>query len=316
MTKLKLSALVVAMAFGLSACSSNSGTNDGAAETAPPKAQPTQPTKPSTTVNNQNGNNTGGNTSGNKTPTTEPKKPVTEPKKPVTEPNKPVEEPKKPTMPVATKADINGVAYTFKSGTDANIIEKAKLLTLSSDNKNILNVDGREIQLAPKGLKPAYTMTRSETAIIMSLGTFVDGTDYMPNTQFGVFADKENNKTYVFTQGSLTPKENMPVTGEVRYTGLSAYHLTNKTLNKEDWAVYGVDLTANFANKTLKGELTMHNEPSIAIDTKISGNSFSSDKNSETQVKGYFYGEKAKELGGVYVNETKGYSGAFSAKQW
>lgn len=291
MTTLKLSALVVAMAFGLSACSSNSGTNEGTAETAPPKAQPTQPAKPSTTVNNQNGNNTGSN----KTPT---------------------EETKTPAKPVATKADINGVAYTFKSGTDANFIEKAKLLTLSSDNKNILNVDGREIQLAPKGLKPAYTMTRSETAIIMSLGTFVDGTDYMPNTQFGVFADKENNKTYVFTQGSLTPKENMPVTGEVRYTGLSAYHLTNKTLNKEDWAIYGVDLTANFANKTLKGELTMSNEPSIAIDTKISGNSFSSDKNSETQVKGYFYGEKAKELGGVYVNETKGYSGAFSAKQW
>lgn len=278
MTKFKLSALVLALVFTLSACSSSSLKD--AHKTI------SSPIKNSSTSNNSNAetdDNSGKNTWTNFN---------------------------------SSKSDINGVAYKFQSDEAANTIQNAQLLSLASDNKNVLHLGGQKIELAPKGLMPAYTITRSDKGMIMSLGTFIDGTDYMPNTQFGVFADKENNNTYVFTQGYLTPEKNMPAGGEVRYTGLSAYHLTNKTFNGSNWAVYGVDLKANFANKTLKGELTMSNEPSIVIDTKISGNSFSSDNNSDTQVKGHFYGEKAQELGGVYVNEKQGYAGAFSAKQW
>lgn len=157
----------------------------------------------------------------------------------------------------------------------------------------------------------------------MSLGAFNDGTDYMPNTQFGIYQDPNSNKTYVFTQGSKTLEANMPTSGEVKYYGLSAYHVNNETLNKNqdvanatNWQIRGVNLTANFAEKTLKGTLTYSDVPDIEIDTKISGNTFSSDANSDTQVKGEFYGDKVQELGGVYVNKKSGYAGAFSAKQW
>lgn len=210
--------------------------------------------------------------------------------------------------------EFTGFAYKFGSGDAVKEIKNAHLLTLSSEARNILYIDGQKIELAP--LMPGYTLQSTDNSIVMSLGSFVNGADYMPNTQFGVFADKKNNNTYVFVQGKATPVADMPIEGLARYTGLSAYHVTNSTLNASQWAVYGVDLTADFKEKTLKGNLLMTGVPAIPIDTKISGNQFSSDARSDNQVKGQFYGDKAKELGGVYVNEKEGYAGAFSARQW
>lgn len=277
MTQFKLSSLIVTMLFGLSACSSNSQDEEKSAPTSS-NNQPVQPTiaQPQTTQHQADTTKT----------------------------------------PHVSSSKINGVAYTFQSHNATDKIEKPELLTLASDDKNILYVSGNKIELAPNGLMPGYTVIRSDNNIIMSLGAFTDGTDYMPNTQFGIFSDKANNRTYAFTQGSLTEEKEMPKDGQIRYLGLSAYHLTNESLNGSSWPIYGVDLTANFNEKTLKGALTMSNMPNIQIDTTISGNSFNSEPNSDTQVRGYFYGEKAQELGGVYVNEKEGYSGAFSAKQW
>lgn len=304
MTKFQLSTLVLALAFGVSACSSNSGGNEDVGSKEATKVTDTQNSTPNTseTTNNPDTANNGGKNANSTGNTVKPNAPTTN---------------KTPSANPTPTSDITGVAYHFASGASVDSIKDAKLIDLASDDKNILKVGGQTIELAPNGLMPGYTLTRTEDGnILMTLGSFVDGTDYMPNTQFGVFADKANDTTYVFTQGKVTPEKDMPVEGSVRYTGLAAYHLTNSSLNKAEWPVYGVDLTANFAEKTLKGNLTMSNAPNIPIDTEIKGNTFSSDKNSDTQVKGQFYGEKAKELGGVYVNEKAGYAGAFSAKQW
>lgn len=323
MAPFKLSSLAVTVIFGLSACSSSNQNEENIPNsTSGTSVGQTVISQPSAPVNtsNETSNTTSGQTTTSQPTVQTPINTSTNSSTPTAQPvisqpstQNPVNT---PVIPNASTSKINGIAYTFQSHNAANQIEKPELLTLASDDKNILHVGDNKIELAPNGLMPGYTLIRSDENIIMSLGSFVDGTDYMPNTQFGIFSDKANNRTYVFTQGSLTEEKDMPKEGEVRYLGLSAYHLTNDSLTGSSWPIYGVDLHANFTEKTLKGALTMSDAPDIKIDTKISGNSFNSEPNSDTQVKGYFYGEKAKELGGVYVNEKEGYSGAFSAKQW
>lgn len=323
----KPSVLALSMAIGLSACSTHSSeeadvsvsaTNTGtpsntsannASQSTSGQSNQNQ-TSGTTTANNQaaatntnqqaSSNNTQASTTGSATTVVNTSQNTQ---------TKPVN-----TANVEKSGEFTGFAYKFGSGDAVKEIKNANLLTLNSEARNILYIDGQKIELAP--LMPGYTLERTDNSIVMSLGSFVNGADYMPNTQFGVFADKKNNNTHVFVQGKATPVADMPIEGVARYTGLSAYHVTNSTLNASQWAVYGVDLTADFKEKTLKGNLLMTNAPVIPIDTKISGNQFSSDARSDNQVKGQFYGDKAKELGGVYVNEKEGYAGAFSARQW
>lgn len=320
----KPSILALSLVIGLSACSSGSSEESSvsvaATNTGTPSNAAANNTAQSTTQSNQsqtNGTTTTANNQAatvdkNQQPTVSNTQAASNSAVTTTSQNTPNQ-----AVNVANaekSGEFTGFAYKFGSGDAVKEIKNAHLLTLSSEARNILYIDGQKIELAP--LMPGYTLQSTDNSIVMSLGSFVNGADYMPNTQFGVFADKKNNNTYVFVQGKATPVADMPIEGLARYTGLSAYHVTNSTLNASQWAVYGVDLTADFKEKTLKGNLLMTGVPAIPIDTKISGNQFSSDARSDNQVKGQFYGDKAKELGGVYVNEKEGYAGAFSARQW
>ena len=118
----------------------------------------------------------------------------------------------------------------------------------------------------------------------------------------------------------------MPTSGKALYTGLSSYHVTNATLNEQinaaetpqKWEIHGVMLTADFDQKTLVGDILTTDASgkgisSAEIDAKISGNTFSGEKNG-TKNQGAFFGQDANEIGGIYINENKGFAGAFVAK--
>ena len=205
---------------------------------------------------------------------------------------------------------IQGMAYQFSSGSAANKIANAKVITLSTNKKEVLNVGGKSIDLAPEGLQPGFTFTNNANGTSLIAGTFVNYVDYSPSAQAGIY--QNDNTTYVFTQGTLTLPKNMPTSGQALYTGLSSYHVTNATLNEQlnaaetpqKWEIHGVMLTADFDQKTLVGDILTTDASgkgisSAEIDAKISGNTFSGEKNG---------------IGGIYINKNKGFAGAFVAK--
>lgn len=219
---------------------------------------------------------------------------------------------------------IQGMAYQFSSGSAANKIANAKVITLSTNKKEVLNVGGKSIDLAPEGLQPGFTFTNNANGTSLIAGTFVNYADYSPSAQAGIY--QNDNTTYVFTQGTLTLPKNMPTSGQALYTGLSSYHVTNATLNEQinaaetpqKWEIHGVMLTADFDQKTLVGDILTTDASgkgisSAEIDAKISGNTFSGEKNG-TKNQGAFFGQDANEIGGIYINENKGFAGAFVAK--
>ena len=53
------------------------------------------------------------------------------------------------------------------------------------------------------------------------------------------------------------------------------------------------------------------------LEGTISGNQFRLVPKNDTKLQGAFFGENANEMGGVYINEKEGFSGAFSARhEW
>ena len=136
--------------------------------------------------------------------------------------------------------------------------------------------------------------------------------DKLSNTRVGIVKG-QNGKTYVFATGNETTS--MPTSGTAKYTGDAAF--INLDDHKVTKGTDSVELTANFADKTLKGSVSA-DSITANVDAKISGNNFNGKATStvfanEGQVEGKFYGENAKELGGVI--QAKDWAGTFAASK-
>lgn len=325
--------LAVLTAIGLSACSTSGNSHSQESSKALSQKTPISVDSGTATSNNHN---TTENTSAANTQTSNTQSTGTQPTNIPSAANTPsaINTPSAtntsstPSTPTSgangNNGSLNGVAYKFNSGSAANKITNPQVITLSSDNKEVLYVEGKAVELAPQGLKPGFTFTNNTDGASLIGGTFVNNADYSPNSQAGIYQDEDT--TYVFTQGELTKPSDMPISGTATYTGLSTYHVTNATLNEQvvatetppKWEIHGAMLTADFGQKTLVGNILTtdaggRSVVSAEIDAKISGSRFSGEKNG-TKNQGAFFGLKANELGGVYVNENKGFAGAFVAK--
>ena len=232
---------------------------------------------------------------------------------------------------IPTTGKFNGIAYEFRSHYNTDRIENPKVHQLSTDNIYVLNIDGKRIDIAPEGVNPGYTYLDKDGEIRLSTGAFVNGVVFLDSMQNGIYQSKKDGKTYVYIQGELTPTDNIPKSGTARYLGLSSYHVNNDTLLEgaldpvegapPRFGIVGVDMTANFEDKTVAGILlhtsaAKNNNVLAELEGTISGNQFSGTKN-DTKLQGAFFGENANEMGGVYINQREGFSGAFSARhQW
>ena len=334
MNKFNLSILAVVTALSLSACSSSGSdsnhtdnTNNTITQAVTPSQlnnqtnQPATPSQPSNQVTQPTAPNQPNNQVTQPTTPNQPNNQVAQP----TEPNQPSNQIKQPTTPtqpsdpstpvsivgIPTSGKYNGVAYEYKSGDVNDKIVNPKVHRLSSNNIDVLNVDGKRIDIAPEGVNPGYTYLDKDGETRLSTGAFVNGLIFMSSTRNGIYQNQKDGKTYVYVQGELTPVNEIPRTGEVRYLGLSSYHVNNETLNEgasdvnpPRWGIVGIDMTANFDEKKVNGQL---------LEGKISGNQFSGTKDGTT-MQGAFFGKDANEMGGIYTNQEKGFSGAFSAK--
>ena len=329
MRKVTLSALAIALAMGLSACSSS---QEESYDPSSNNVSTFQPNK-SSSENNSANQSSSENDSANQTNESNNQKQPTRPHLTIIE-RGPASKGHPSTAKdnaIPTTGKFNGIAYEFSSRYDSDKIANPKVHQLSTDNIYVLNVNGKRIDIAPEGVNPAYTYVDKDGEIHLSTGAFVNGVVFQDSMQNGIYQSKKDGKTYVYIQGELTPTDNIPKSGTARYLGLSSYHVNNDTLREgaldnlygapPRFGIVGVDMTANFEDKTVAGHLVhasaAKNDNVLAeLEGTISGNQFSGTKN-DTKLQGAFFGENANEMGGVYINEKEGFSGAFSARhEW
>ena len=329
MRKVTLSALAIALAMGLSACSSSQEESYDPSSNDVATFQPNK----SSSENNSSNQSASENDSANQTNESNNQNQSTKPHLTIIErgPASKGHPSSAKDYAIPTTGKFNGIAYEFSSRYDSDKIANPKVHQLSTDNIYVLNINGKRIDIAPEGVNPGYTYLNKDGEIRLSTGAFVNGVVFQDSMQNGIYQNQKDGKTYVYIQGELTPTDNIPKTGKVRYLGISSYHVNNDTLREgaldhlygapPRFGIVGVDMTANFEDKTVAGHLVhasaAKNDNVLAeLEGTISGNQFSGTKN-DTKLQGAFFGENANELGGVYINEKEGFSGAFSARhEW
>ena len=323
MRKVTLSALAIALAMGLSACSSSQEESYDPSSNDVATFQPNK----SSSENNSSNQSASKNDSANQTNESNNQKQSTRPHLTIIEkgPLSKGHPSSAKDYAIPTTGKFNGIAYEFSSRYDSDKIANPKVHQLSTDNIYVLNINGKRIDIAPEGVNPGYTYLNKDGEIRLSTGAFVNGVVFQDSMQNGIYQNQKDGKTYVYIQGELTPIDNIPKSGEARYLGLSSYHVNNYTLHEGSldgapprFGIVGVDMTANFEDKTVAGHLlhtiaAANNNVVAELEGTISGNQFSGTKN-DTKLQGAFFGENANEMGGVYINEKEGFSGAFSAK--
>ena len=329
MRKVTLSAVAIALAMGLSACSSS---QEESYDPSSNNVSTFQPNK-SSSENNSANQSSSENDSANQTNESNNQNQSTQPHLTIIErgPASKGHPSSAKDYAIPTTGKFNGIAYEFRSHYNTDRIENPKVHQLSTDNIYVLNIDGKRIDIAPEGVNPAYTYVDKDGEIHLSTGAFANGVVFLDSMQNGIYQNQKDGKTYVYIQGELTPTDNIPKTGKVRYLGISSYHVNNDTLREgaldnlygapPRFGIVGVDMTANFEDKTVAGHLVhtsaaKNNNVVAELEGTISGNQFSGTKN-DTKLQGAFFGENANEMGGVYINQREGFSGAFSARhQW
>ena len=329
MRKVTLSALAIALAMGLSACSSSQEESYDPSSNDVATFQPNK----SSSENNSSNQSASKNDSANQTNESNNQKQSTRPHLTIIEkgPLSKGHPSSAKDYAIPTTGKFNGIAYEFRSHYNTDRIENPKVHQLSTDNIYVLNINGKRIDIAPEGVNPAYTYVDKDGEIHLSTGAFANGVVFLDSMQNGIYQSKKDGKTYVYIQGELTPTDNIPKSGTARYLGLSSYHVNNDTLLEgaldavegapPRFGIVGVDMTANFEDKTVAGRLVhtsaaKNNNVLAELEGTISGNQFSGTKN-DTKLQGAFFGENANEMGGVYINQREGFSGAFSARhEW
>ena len=329
MRKVTLSALAIALAMGLSACSSSQEESHDPSSNNVSTFQPNK----SSSENNSSNQSASKNDSANHTNESNNQKQSTQPHLTIIEkgPLSKGHPSSAKDYAIPTTGKFNGIAYEFSSHYNTDRIENPKVHQLSTDNIYVLNINGKRIDIAPDGVNPAYTYVDKDGEIHLSTGAFANGVVFQDSMQNGIYQSQKDGKTYVYIQGELTPTDNIPKSGEARYLGLSSYHVNNDTLLEgaldavesapPRFGIVGVDMTANFEDKTVAGRLVhtsaaKNNNVLAELGGTISGNQFSGTKN-DTKLQGAFFGENANEMGGVYINQKEGFSGAFSARhEW
>ena len=329
MRKVTLSALAIALAMGLSACSSSQEESYDPSSNDVATFQPNK----SSSENNSSNQSSSENDSANQTNESNNQNQSTKPHLTIIErgPASKGHPSSAKDYAIPTTGKFNGIAYEFSSRYDSDKIANPKVHQLSTDNIYVLNIDGKRIDIAPEGVNPAYTYVDKDGEIHLSTGAFANGVVFLDSMQNGIYQSKKDGKTYVYIQGELTPTDNIPKSGTARYLGLSSYHVNNDTLLEgaldavegapPRFGIVGVDMTANFEDKTVAGRLVhtsaaKNNNVLAELEGTISGNQFSGTKN-DTKLQGAFFGENANEMGGVYINQREGFSGAFSARhEW
>ena len=184
-------------------------------------------------------------------------------------------------------------------------------LSVTGSGINRITVEGQELDLTYDA-NPA-TIWRSKSGL-SCCSKFTD-----VRVGAGRIGDLVNFKDIVFYTGNET--QTMPESGVVIYNGYGLIHrVAAPGYTTDDTQGYAT-FTADFNTKKLTGSFGNADVgyETVSINAAIIGNGFSGTANSpqlgQGKTEGKFYGENAKELGGVVLGDDKTWAGAFAAQQ-
>lgn len=219
-----------------------------------------------------------------------------------------------PSISTPKPATIDGVAVS--------LTKDAKVDFAKSNDLNVLNINGKAITLVPNekleeqryinGVQTDNTThleAKDGARIVLNMKDHKDA-------RFGFV--KEDGKDVLFYQGNSAA--NLPA-GTVRYLGNALYKYQGTFAGDIERHGTGinegsVELTADFANKTIKGLMIVNGESITLASGKIEGTTYTNAASgSGAKWSGAFYGDGAKETAGSVVNSSErfGYSAVYGA---
>ena len=204
----------------------------------------------------------------------------------------------------------HGTAFAIPNGATFNSAHHAK--ALNSTRLGVVHIDGKHLPAQQTGIySGGLPNIRSNSIQIngVSYKNFlVSGHNYR-NSRFGYIT--HDNTDYIFSQGAFTT--NMPNQGIVEYDGDAAVGRNGVA------GVADADFTVNFGNKTVSGRIKAERDSNIQFNpiyltATINGSHFSGSTNSAgVSTAGHFYGDNARELGGIFHDSTQNLSGSYGA---
>lgn len=220
--------------------------------------------------------------------------------------------------PVAVDASkkYNGILLKADEQSDKSM--KSEVLSLSSQDRNEIVVDGKSIALIPPHLSAGKFLHLDHS--YDGFRRKVSG-NFLSYSRFG-YVENKNEDPRFFSLGAITM--NMPTTDTAKYEGKIAESGGHKTDDNYYWSHTQGTFTADvdFAAKTISANLINlgkgENE-TRGFTAKINGAEFlgTSGSGGIQGVAGKFYGDNAAEIGGVYRGETDEHliGGSFGGKK-
>ena len=214
---------------------------------------------------------------------------------------------------------LNNIPSTSATGAaliltnqDANVVEKR--VEINDPSTDMLNVDGKSIRVS-------YKNSGIYAGTWLNINGLHACCDKYSAVRFGIVKDGE--KGYMFYNGS--PTKSMPTSGTATYNGYALVTGNSAQFKDKDWLDGTSKFDVDFGTKKLSGTLNVDTLDAVNIAADISGNSFAGTANSagfstQAKVEGKFYGDTAKELGGMFkdnskIGDDKAWGGVFGASQ-
>ena len=300
----KLSLTILATVT-LAACGSSGGSNTQPVN----QAKPTEQVKPTGQVK-----------------PTEQVKPA-EPVKPA-EQAKPVEQPKSEEQMILSRVG-------FEVNKETRVVTTIERQIHDDNNVNLVNVEGQAIEIIPPGYyeRPGFIGTNEKEVLQADYPELrsISGKNYK-NIRWGKFTEPTLGSDYYVAFG-VNPTTEMPQSGTANYTG-NGMHIEKRSDDLDSYLSF-VKLTANFADKTLNGTISLANTgykdvlvsngiaggalpphlhfDDVSLSAKIQGNKFSGTSEKGVHTEGGFYGKDAEEVAGTYKG--KDAMGVFGARK-
>ena len=240
--------------------------------------------------------------------------------KPTAQANQPTKKQNNSNTPMLPSSNnkTGGVIVVDNEGD--NVVTKN--IALTSPDLYKINVDGKDI---PIGFGPGFGSvgwagTKAQTLNGMKLNGKLEvccGT--YSNVRFGAIESQDPSRNDILFYNGY-PTTSMPSSGVVTYRGDSIITADTDKLPDEDYVKGSSTFTADFGNKKLTGTISAGNVDVVTVDANISENGFAGTAksdllNSQGTAEGKFYGENAKELGGLVKANDNSWGGAFAAKK-
>ena len=225
--------------------------------------------------------------------------------------------------PVQVSSNGTGAALVT-TGEDNNA--NVKRANLTDYNLETLSIDGKTVRIAPPsngstifsgswteyGAGVTFNGYKFPNTVSVCCGKYTD-------VRIGAIGSTEaGQEDILFYNGN--PTKSMPSSGVVTYRGDSIIAAKTDKLPDEDYVKGSSTFTADFGNKKLTGTISAGNVNVVTVDANISENGFAGTAksdllNSQGTSEGKFYGENAKELGGLVKANDNSWAGAFAAKK-